>query len=166
MPFLFKFKTSYEKRSFKVPVQSNETLVGAVINNVSEAMETLSKITEEMIPVPGSVNGVNALGLVVFSMCFGFVIGNMKEQGQALRDFFDSLNEAIMRLVAVIMWYVFSLALYAVYKVLIAVHMCPVLRKMPPGRMSSCNDLLLVNTRKSTTLWACSGLNPSASFSQ
>ncbi|KAM7147908.1 excitatory amino acid transporter 1 [Molossus nigricans] len=99
------FKTNYEKKSFKVPVQSNETLIGAVINNVSEAMETLSRITEEMIPVPGSVNGINALGLVVFSMCFGFVIGNMKEQGQALRDFFDSLNEAIMRLVAVIMWY-------------------------------------------------------------
>ncbi|KAF3828593.1 hypothetical protein GH733_004583 [Mirounga leonina] len=85
--------------------QSNETLMGAVINNVSEAMETLTRITEELVPVPGSVNGVNALGLVVFSMCFGFVIGNMKEQGQALREFFDSLNEAIMRLVAVIMWY-------------------------------------------------------------
>ncbi|KAG3266812.1 excitatory amino acid transporter 1 isoform X1 [Ictidomys tridecemlineatus] len=99
------FKTNYEKRSFKVPIQSNESLVSAVINNVSEAMETLSRITEEMVPVPGSVNGVNALGLVVFSMCFGFVIGNMKEQGQALKDFFDSLNEAIMRLVAVIMWY-------------------------------------------------------------
>ncbi|XP_012505316.1 PREDICTED: excitatory amino acid transporter 1 isoform X1 [Propithecus coquereli] len=99
------FKTNYEKRSFKVTVQSNETLVGAVINNVSEAMETLTRITEELVPVPGSVNGVNALGLVVFSMCFGFVIGNMKEQGQALREFFDSLNEAIMRLVAVIMWY-------------------------------------------------------------
>ncbi|XP_006730478.1 excitatory amino acid transporter 1 [Leptonychotes weddellii] len=99
------FKTNYEKRSFKVPIQSNETLMGAVINNVSEAMETLTRITEELVPVPGSVNGVNALGLVVFSMCFGFVIGNMKEQGQALREFFDSLNEAIMRLVAVIMWY-------------------------------------------------------------
>ncbi|XP_034854972.1 excitatory amino acid transporter 1 isoform X1 [Mirounga angustirostris] len=99
------FKTNYEKRSFKVPMQSNETLMGAVINNVSEAMETLTRITEELVPVPGSVNGVNALGLVVFSMCFGFVIGNMKEQGQALREFFDSLNEAIMRLVAVIMWY-------------------------------------------------------------
>lgn len=99
------FKTNYEKRSIKVPIQSNETLVGAVVNNVSEAMETLSKITEELVPVPGSVNGINALGLVVFSMCFGFVIGNMKEQGQALKDFFDSLNEAIMRLVAVIMWY-------------------------------------------------------------
>ncbi|KAL2779793.1 excitatory amino acid transporter 1 isoform 4 [Daubentonia madagascariensis] len=99
------FKTNYEKRSFKVTVQSNETLVGAVISNVSEAMETLTRITEELVPVPGSVNGVNALGLVVFSMCFGFVIGNMKEQGQALREFFDSLNEAIMRLVAVVMWY-------------------------------------------------------------
>ncbi|CAO2592390.1 Excitatory amino acid transporter 1 [Lemmus lemmus] len=83
----------------------NSSWGNAVISNVSEAMETLTRIREEMVPVPGSVNGVNALGLVVFSMCFGFVIGNMKEQGQALRDFFDSLNEAIMRLVAVIMWY-------------------------------------------------------------
>lgn len=99
------FKTNYVKKSFQVPVQPNETLVGAVINNVSEAMETLTKIREELVPIAGSVNGVNALGLVVFSMCFGFVIGNMKEQGQALKDFFDSLNEAIMRLVAVIMWY-------------------------------------------------------------
>uniref|UniRef100_A0A674BZ97 Amino acid transporter n=1 Tax=Salmo trutta TaxID=8032 RepID=A0A674BZ97_SALTR len=59
----------------------------------------------EMIPVSGSSNGVNALGLVVFSMCFGLVIGSMKQQGQALRDFFDCLNEAIMRLVAIIIWY-------------------------------------------------------------
>ncbi|XP_068952252.1 excitatory amino acid transporter 1 isoform X4 [Petaurus breviceps papuanus] len=99
------FKTSYEKRSFKVPVSPNETIIASVISNVSEAMETLTRIKEEMVPVPGAVNGVNALGLVVFSICFGLVIGNMKEQGQALKDFFDSLNEAIMRLVAVIMWY-------------------------------------------------------------
>uniref|UniRef100_A0AAY5KK80 Amino acid transporter n=1 Tax=Esox lucius TaxID=8010 RepID=A0AAY5KK80_ESOLU len=58
-----------------------------------------------LIPVSGSSNGVNALGLVVFSMCFGLVIGSMKQQGQALRDFFDCLNEAIMRLVAIIIWY-------------------------------------------------------------
>ncbi|XP_034386615.1 excitatory amino acid transporter 4 isoform X2 [Cyclopterus lumpus] len=57
------------------------------------------------VPVSGSSNGVNALGLVVFSMCFGLVIGSMKQQGQALRDFFNSLNEAIMRLVSIIIWY-------------------------------------------------------------
>ncbi|XP_043819132.1 excitatory amino acid transporter 1 [Dromiciops gliroides] len=99
------FKTNYEKKSFNVPIPPNETIIASVINNVSEAMETLTRIKEELVPVPGAVNGVNALGLVVFSMCFGFVIGNMKEQGQALKDFFDCLNEAIMRLVAVIMWY-------------------------------------------------------------
>lgn len=59
---------------------------------------------EEMIPVPGAVNGINALGLVVFSICFGLIIGNMREQGRPLKDFFDCLNEAIMRLVAIIMW--------------------------------------------------------------
>lgn len=59
---------------------------------------------EEMVPVPGTVNGVNALGLVVFSMCFGLIIGSMKEQGLPLKDFFDCLNEVIMRLVAIIMW--------------------------------------------------------------
>lgn len=152
VPFLFKFKTNYEKRSIKVPIQSNETLVGAVVNNVSEAMETLSKITEELVPVPGSVNGINALGLVVFSMCFGFVIGNMKEQGQALKEFFDSLNEAIMRLVAVIMWYVFPFAVNAIYKMLIiAINMCAILRKKPPGKVANYNDLILV--RKSVIFW-------------
>ncbi|XP_067401637.1 excitatory amino acid transporter 1 [Emydura macquarii macquarii] len=100
------FKTNYEKRLFRVQTPPNETsIVASVINNVSEAMETLTRMKEEVIPVPGAVNGVNALGLVVFSISFGLMIGNMKEQGQPLRHFFDSLNEAIMRLVALIMWY-------------------------------------------------------------
>ncbi|XP_034629093.1 excitatory amino acid transporter 1 [Trachemys scripta elegans] len=100
------FKTNYDKRMFRVAIPPNETsVVASVINNVSEAMETLTRMKEEVIPVPGAVNGVNALGLVVFSISFGLVIGNMKEQGQPLRHFFDSLNEAIMKLVALIMWY-------------------------------------------------------------
>lgn len=74
------------------------------VSRVFAAQETV----EETVPVSGSSAGVNALGLVVFSMCFGLVIGNMKEQGQALRDFFDCLNEAIMRLVAIIIWSVTS----------------------------------------------------------
>lgn len=77
---------------------------------------------EETVPVSGSSGGVNALGLVVFSMCFGLVIGNMKQQGQALRDFFDCLNEAIMRLVAIIIWSVkahLQLLVYNVCRVVI-----------------------------------------------
>lgn len=73
--------------------------------NLSRVLHTIQETVEEIVPVSGSSGGVNALGLVVFSMCFGLVIGNMKEQGQPLRDFFDCLNEAIMRLVAIIIWY-------------------------------------------------------------
>uniref|UniRef100_A0AAZ3P664 Amino acid transporter n=1 Tax=Oncorhynchus tshawytscha TaxID=74940 RepID=A0AAZ3P664_ONCTS len=77
----------------------------ALAVNMSRVLQTIQETVVEMIPVSGSSNGVNALGLVVFSMCFGLVIGSMKQQGQALRDFFDCLNEAIMRLVAIVIWY-------------------------------------------------------------
>uniref|UniRef100_A0AAR2L9S2 Amino acid transporter n=1 Tax=Pygocentrus nattereri TaxID=42514 RepID=A0AAR2L9S2_PYGNA len=92
------FKTQYGKRVINVKVIVNESIF-----NLTNATQEISR--EEIIPISGTTSGVNALGLVVFSMCFGLIIGNMKEEGQALRDFFDSLNEAIMRLVAIIMWY-------------------------------------------------------------
>uniref|UniRef100_A0A2I3RVH7 Amino acid transporter n=3 Tax=Catarrhini TaxID=9526 RepID=A0A2I3RVH7_PANTR len=41
------FKTNYEKRSFKVPIQANETLVGAVINN---------RVTRFVLPVGATIN--------------------------------------------------------------------------------------------------------------
>ncbi|XP_077571522.1 excitatory amino acid transporter 1-like [Stigmatopora nigra] len=91
------FKTQYAKRVVHINVTVNKSVF---LLNGSKLMAT-----EEMIPVPGAVNGINALGLVVFSMCFGLIIGKMGDQGQPLRDFFDCLNEAIMRLVAIIMWY-------------------------------------------------------------
>ncbi|XP_062310930.1 solute carrier family 1 member 3a [Osmerus eperlanus] len=91
------FKTQYGKRIIYMKLTVNDTLFTV---NGSDQMAL-----EEMVPIPGAVNGVNALGLVVFSMCFGLIIGSMKEQGQPLKDFFDCLNEAIMRLVAIIMWY-------------------------------------------------------------
>ncbi|XP_035382392.1 solute carrier family 1 member 3a isoform X1 [Electrophorus electricus] len=92
------FRTQYGKRVVTVKVVLNES--ASALANGSGAVRY-----EEEIPVLGTVNGINALGLVVFSMSFGLTIGGMKEQGQPLRDFFDCLNEAIMRLVGVIMWY-------------------------------------------------------------
>lgn len=99
-PLILQFKTKYGKRVVHATLTVNDTL----FNSTNGTQEVMEIAREEVIPVPGQVNGVNALGLVVFSMCFGLIIGNMKEQGQLLRDFFDSLNEAIMRLVAIIMW--------------------------------------------------------------
>uniref|UniRef100_A0A8C0GUU0 Amino acid transporter n=1 Tax=Chelonoidis abingdonii TaxID=106734 RepID=A0A8C0GUU0_CHEAB len=81
--------------------------VTGTLENVTRTLRSLQEVLsfEETIPIPGSANGVNALGLVVFSVCFGLVIGSMKQKGRALQEFFSCLNEAIMRLVAIIIWY-------------------------------------------------------------
>ncbi|XP_047448284.1 solute carrier family 1 member 3a isoform X1 [Mugil cephalus] len=99
-PFCFfttQFKTQYVKRVIHVTMTVNDTIFAP---NGSQEITR-----EEMIPELGTVNGINALGLVVFAICFGLIIGGMREEGQPLKDFFDCLNEAIMRLVAIIMWY-------------------------------------------------------------
>ncbi|XP_076583070.1 excitatory amino acid transporter 4 isoform X1 [Chaetodon auriga] len=104
------YKTVYKKtvhtRNVTVSLNLTDSLnITESKLNVSRVLHTIQETVEETVPVSGSSAGVNALGLVVFSMCFGLVIGNMKQQGQALRDFFDCLNEAIMRLVSIIIWY-------------------------------------------------------------
>ncbi|XP_013869669.1 excitatory amino acid transporter 4 [Austrofundulus limnaeus] len=106
------YKTVYKKivhtRNMTMTLNLTDSLNVTESNltmKVSKLLHTIQETVEETVPVSGSSDGVNALGLVVFSVLFGLVIGNMKQQGQALRDFFDCLNEAIMRLVAIIIWY-------------------------------------------------------------
>uniref|UniRef100_A0A8C3IND7 Amino acid transporter n=1 Tax=Chrysemys picta bellii TaxID=8478 RepID=A0A8C3IND7_CHRPI len=50
-------------------------------------------------------DGINVLGLIVFCLVFGIVIGKMGEKGQVLVDFFNALNDATMKIVQIIMWY-------------------------------------------------------------
>ncbi|XP_072245676.1 excitatory amino acid transporter 4 isoform X2 [Leuresthes tenuis] len=105
------YKTTYKKivhtRNVTVTLNltdASNTTESDLSMNFTRVLHTVQTV-EETVPMSGSSGGVNALGLVVFSLCFGLVIGGMKQQGQALRDFFDCLNEAIMRLVAIIIWY-------------------------------------------------------------
>lgn len=46
------------------------------------------------------------LGLVVFSIVFGIVLGRMGEKGLPLKAFFETLNEVVMKMVTLVMWYV------------------------------------------------------------
>ncbi|XP_060940034.1 excitatory amino acid transporter 4-like isoform X1 [Limanda limanda] len=60
---------------------------------------------DNTVPVPGSSDGMNMLGLLVFSVAFGLILGGMGSQGKPLRDFFDCLNTAVMSLVNIFIWY-------------------------------------------------------------
>uniref|UniRef100_A0ABI7X3X4 Amino acid transporter n=1 Tax=Felis catus TaxID=9685 RepID=A0ABI7X3X4_FELCA len=50
-------------------------------------------------------DGINVLGLIVFCLVFGLVIGKMGEKGQILVDFFTALSDATMKIVQIIMCY-------------------------------------------------------------
>ena len=49
-------------------------------------------------------SGTNVLGLVVFSVVLGIIIGQMGESGRALKGFMDGLQEAIISMVKIIIW--------------------------------------------------------------
>ena len=54
-----------------------------------------------MVDPKGSIN---VLGLVVFSIVFGIVLGRIGERGMPLKAFFEALNEVIMKMVALVIW--------------------------------------------------------------
>ncbi|XP_015262948.1 PREDICTED: excitatory amino acid transporter 3 [Gekko japonicus] len=74
-------------------------------NDTVMPTETSANNTKEYKVVGMYSDGINVLGLIVFCIVFGVVIGKMGEKGQVLVDFFNALNEATMRIVQIIMWY-------------------------------------------------------------
>ena len=69
-------------------------------------------IREKLVPgsdlVPNGLEiasrNMNVLGLVVFSIVFGIVLGRVKERGIPVKQFFESLNEIIMEMIGLVMW--------------------------------------------------------------
>ncbi|XP_072320709.1 excitatory amino acid transporter 2a [Eucyclogobius newberryi] len=49
--------------------------------------------------------GMNVLGLIGFFVSFGVIMGKMGDRARLMLDFFNVLNEIIMKLVSAIMWY-------------------------------------------------------------
>ncbi|XP_043562200.1 excitatory amino acid transporter 2-like isoform X1 [Chiloscyllium plagiosum] len=50
-------------------------------------------------------DGMNVLGLIGFFIAFGIAMGKMGERARLMVEFFNILNEIVMKLVIMIMWY-------------------------------------------------------------
>ncbi|XP_046882945.1 solute carrier family 1 member 7a isoform X2 [Hypomesus transpacificus] len=58
-----------------------------------------------MRTLPGTSDGMNVLGIVIFSATMGIMLGRMGPNGSALVNFCQSLNEAVLKIVAIVIWY-------------------------------------------------------------
>lgn len=54
---------------------------------------------------PGTSDGMNVLGIVIFSATMGIMLGRMGDSGVPLVSFCQCLNESVMKIVAVAVWY-------------------------------------------------------------
>ncbi|XP_018593482.2 excitatory amino acid transporter 3-like [Scleropages formosus] len=96
------YKTRRKEIELNKPLE-NTTVVSDFIAGLTNTSK--ENITKEYTVVGSYSDGVNILGLIVFCLVFGLIIGQMGEKGRILVEFFDALNEATMKIVQIIMCY-------------------------------------------------------------
>ncbi|NXD17477.1 EAA3 protein, partial [Nothocercus nigrocapillus] len=99
------YKTKREKVDVTSGVEKNGSLPREDIVAIVMMSQVSENKTQEYKVVGIYSDGINVLGLIIFCLVFGVVIGKMGEKGRVLVDFFNALNEATMRIVQIIMWY-------------------------------------------------------------
>ncbi|CAK8685606.1 unnamed protein product [Clavelina lepadiformis] len=97
----------YETRREPIIAERNVTVS---ISNTSTVAYELTTVVEQNVTVDyqlvGSYKlGINVLGLITFCLTFGAIIGRMKEEGEILVKFFSAFNEAVMKIVKIVIWY-------------------------------------------------------------
>ena len=63
-----------------------------------------SSVEKVYDPDVKKIDGMNVLGMVVFSIFLGTIIGRMGPRGRPLVDLFDCICEATMKLVSLVIW--------------------------------------------------------------
>ncbi|KAM8961073.1 excitatory amino acid transporter 3 isoform 2-T2 [Pelodytes ibericus] len=121
------YKTKREElKPSKEPDKNNTEKNISLVFNLTE----LENQTKEYKIVGLYTEGVNVLGLIVFCLVFGIVIGKMGEKGQVLVDFFNALNDATMQIVQIIMWYMPLGILFLIAGKIIEVNDWEIFRKL------------------------------------
>ncbi|MCP9263933.1 Glutamate transporter protein [Dirofilaria immitis] len=84
-------------------VSTLETFLDLLSSEILQAISNGSLTI--MKPSVEYTAGMNVLGVIVFCISFGIVLSQLGEQAQTMVDFFSIMDQVIMRLVMLIMWY-------------------------------------------------------------
>lgn len=96
------YKTT--RKEVSPPSEPGMNMTGASVTAVMTTAVAKNE-TKEYKVVGMYSDGINVLGLIVFCLVFGLVIGKMGEKGQILVDFFNALTDATMKIIQIIMCY-------------------------------------------------------------
>lgn len=100
--------TYYVTKTPVVDVDDNVTMLTtmspltAAFNSSNITLAKSADIFERRLKF---VDGMNVLGVLVFCIAFGIMIGSMGERSRIMCEFFSELNEVVMRIVGIVMWY-------------------------------------------------------------
>ncbi|KAM4708476.1 excitatory amino acid transporter 3 [Discoglossus pictus] len=122
------YKTKREELKPSKEPDKNTTIESNITMNFTGTDQ--ENKTKEYKIVGLYTEGVNVLGLIVFCLVFGIVIGKMGEKGQVLVDFFNALNDATMQIVQIIMWYMPLGILFLIAGKIIEVNDWEIFRKL------------------------------------
>ncbi|XP_071385243.1 excitatory amino acid transporter 2-like [Centroberyx affinis] len=92
-------QTVTKKVEVVVAEDVNATTMEGLVANVTKAPQFVIKKSLQF------KSGMNVLGLIGFFIAFGICMGKMGEKARLMIEFFNILNEIVMKLVIMIMWY-------------------------------------------------------------
>ncbi|KAG7523204.1 excitatory amino acid transporter 2 isoform X2 [Solea senegalensis] len=92
-------QTVTKKVEVVVTESINATTVDGLVANITKEPQFIVKKSLQF------KSGMNVLGLIGFFIAFGICMGKMGERARLMLEFFNILNEIVMKLVIMIMWY-------------------------------------------------------------
>ncbi|XP_073460301.1 excitatory amino acid transporter 2 [Aquarana catesbeiana] len=99
-------QTVTKKVVVEYPVEEPTNVTDSFMAAINDTMNvTVVRTTEEIKKKLEFKDGMNVLGLIGFFIAFGIAMGKMGEQARLMVEFFSILNEIVMKLVTMIMWY-------------------------------------------------------------
>ncbi|KAG2466845.1 EAA3 protein, partial [Polypterus senegalus] len=122
------YKTKREE--LKPPSKPETNSTTSIMPTVTMTTAVPENVTKDYKIVGLYSDGINVLGLIVFCLVFGIVIGQMGEKGRLLVEFFDALNDATMKIVQIIMCYMPIGILFLIAAKIIEVEDWDIFRKL------------------------------------
>ncbi|XP_051239535.1 excitatory amino acid transporter 2b isoform X1 [Dicentrarchus labrax] len=92
-------QTVTKKVEVAIEEDVNATTMEGLVANITKEPQFLIKKSLQF------KSGMNVLGLIGFFIAFGICMGKMGERARLMIEFFNILNEIVMKLVIMIMWY-------------------------------------------------------------